>query len=128
MGGKPEGTTDTKETTGVKETEKTTTAKAPQGVKAEALAKFPGDIIAQTKYILEHGPKVDFILPLADGEAQGAYETVQINGYKLTIKKGEMVNIPKAFAMLLAEKYRINMTAGKEMRIDGNIEKEKALS
>lgn len=126
MGGQSEQTAK-KEEVGEKGTAKSTVI-ASTGVKAEALAKFPGDTIAQTKYILEHGPHVDFILPLADGEAQGAYETVQINGYKLTIKKGEMVNIPKAFAMLLAEKYRINMTAGKEMRIDGNTEKEKALS
>lgn len=76
------------------------------------------DIVAQTKMILANGEHVNFIIPMADGEAPGAYETVQINGYGLTIQKGVMVNIPLPVANLLAEKYRIAMTAGQDKRID----------
>lgn len=76
------------------------------------------DQAAQTKAILAKKPHVNFIIPIMDGEAKGAYETVQINGYKLTIQKGIMVNIPMPVANLLAEKYRINMSAGEEHRID----------
>ena len=76
------------------------------------------DIVAQTKAKLDAQEHTNFIIPMADGEGQGAYDTVQINGYKLTIMKGVMVSIPISVAKLLAEKYRINMVAGMNKRID----------
>jgi hypothetical protein len=76
------------------------------------------DTVAQTKDILAKSPHVNFIVPLGEGENAGSSETVQINGYRLTIQKGVMVNIPVQVANLLAEKYRIAMTAGQEKRID----------
>lgn len=76
------------------------------------------DIIAETKEILAKGPHTNFIIPLAEGEAVGSFETVQINGYKLTIQKGTMVNIPVSVANILAEKYRIAMTAGQDKKVD----------
>jgi len=97
-------------------------------IKADALAKFPGDVIAQTKYILDNSPHVDFIIPLAEGEQDGASDSVQINGYKLTVKKGTLVNIPIQVAKNLAEKYRIQMTAGEEKRIDRASDVSEALS
>lgn len=75
----------------------------------------------ETQRILDAQPKVNFIIPLSDGEKPGAYETVNINGidgYKATIQKGVMVQIPLAVANLLAEKYRINMTVGEDIRVD----------
>lgn len=84
----------------------------------EALAKFPTDIVAQTKYILDNSEHINFILPLADGEQQGSAEPVQINGYKLWIRKGDMVNIPIQIANILANKYKIAMKAGIEKRLD----------
>lgn len=87
-------------------------------VKEQAIALFPEDIVAQTKYILEHSPQVSFLIPLAEGEKPGAFEEPEINGFKTIVPKGVMVNIPVQVANLLAEKYRIAMTAGKDKRVD----------
>jgi hypothetical protein len=87
-----------------------------------------------SKEILARSPLTKFIIPLADGELPGAYDTVQINcsglpepGYKLTIQKGVMVEIPLPCAELLAAKYRINLTAGQEKRIDRDQKVQDAL-
>ena len=98
-------------------TEKTE-KKGEGGLEVEAIKKFPDDLLARTKYILDNSEHTNFILPLAEGENNGAYDTANINGYKLTIKKGVMVNIPVAVAQLFAEKYRIAMTAGEDKRAD----------
>jgi len=67
---------------------------------------------------LSKQPRVDFLIPLMPGERNGAYETVQLNGYKLTIKKGCMVNIPLQIAQVLADSYRITSEVGQDMLID----------
>lgn len=85
------------------------------------------DIVAETKNILKNSPHTNFIIPLGEGEKDGAYDTVQINGYRLVIKKGVMVNIPLPVANLLAEKYKIAMTAGQEKRIDRTSDVSEAL-
>ena len=78
----------------------------------------PNDHVAITKARLAAAPKINFIIPLAEGEKRGAYDTVQINGYGLKIQKGVLIPLPEPVAMLLAEKYRITMTAGEEKRVD----------
>jgi hypothetical protein len=65
---------------------------------------------------------------MSDSDVPGAYDTIQNNGYKLTIQKGVMVSLPMAVANLLAEKYRINMTAGMEKRIDRTSATSEALT
>jgi len=95
---------------------------------AKAKAGNKDTIVNETKDILAKSPHVNFIIPLSEGEPEGAFDTVQINGeYRLTIKKGVMVNIPMPVANILAEKYRINMTAGKDKRIDRTSEVEETL-
>ena len=84
--------------------------------------------VKDTKAILESSPHVNFIVPLAEGEKPGAFEEPQINGYKMKVPKGTMVNIPIQIANLLAEKYKIAMEAGKESRIDRDSGVEEALS
>lgn len=98
-------------------------AKKLTGIKAEALAKFPNDTAAQAKFILANSEHISFLVPLGEGEKEGAFETTNINGYRLTIKKGVMVNIPIQVANLLANKYRIAMTAGSEKEL-GNASKD----
>ena len=80
------------------------------------------------KKILQEQPKVQFMIPLGIGEKKGAYDTVQINGYKLTIMKGAMVSLPQQVVDLLAAKYEVDMTAGAEHRVDGDDAKSSALS
>lgn len=79
------------------------------------------------KKVLDEQPKVKFAIPLAQGERKGAYETVQINGYKLTIMKGEMVDLPQQVVELLAEKYKIGLEAGQEFRVDADQNRADAL-
>jgi hypothetical protein len=94
-------------------------------IKAEAVAKFPKDVIAQTKYILTNSEQVSFIIPKIEGEV--GEETVQINGYRLTIQKGAMVSVPIQVANLLAEKYKIALSAGSKYKADRAADVSQAL-
>lgn len=80
-----------------------------------------------TRDLLAKEPKVWFMVPLSPHEKEGAYEEVFINGYRTTIKKGVMVEIPRAVMELLANKYQIELEAGKDYRIDRNNRTEDAL-
>jgi len=87
----------------------------------KAIDRKPVDhakIALSTKEILDRQPKVRMMLPLADGEKEGAYETVQVNGHLYTMMKGVAVDLPEAVANIIAEKYRITLTAGAERRLD----------
>lgn len=88
--------------------------------KAEPEAPTPAE---QKKFLSEaekvkqelwKGPKSMFFIPLAPGENEGAYETVSINGYRCTIKKNVLVELPMPIIHLLAEHYRISVEAGKD--------------
>ena len=87
-----------------------------------------GDKIADTKAILDHAPKVRFIVPLIPGEDPKVTETVQINGYKYEIKKGHMVEIPSPVADLIARKYQIEMDVAQRENAYSTPEKANALS
>lgn len=87
-----------------------------------------GDKIADTKYILDHAPKVSFLIPLAESDVANAEETVEINGYKYTIKKGNMVTIPQPVADLLMNKYRVEREVAQKALAFANQEKIEALT
>ena len=87
-----------------------------------------GDKVADTKTILDHAPKVSFMVPLGEGEKPGSEETVQINGYKYTMKKGHMVEIPKPVANLLANKYKVEMEVAQRAQAHATPEKSAALT
>lgn len=102
--------------------------------KAEAPAK-PALNLADHKAVAEATraklmaePKVNFIVPLAAGEKEGAAEMVQINGFRMNIKKGVMVEIPMSIAKILANHYKIEMTAGADKRLDRGADVADALS
>ncbi len=101
----------------------------PQRVKsgADLQQEYTSDI-ARTKAALEKQPKVTFMIPLAPGEKPGAYESVSINGYRLTIKKGAMVELPKQVAEMLADHYAVELNAGREYRTDRDSHVEEALN
>lgn len=74
---------------------------------------------SQMREALQAQPKVTFMIPKMPGEDESlAYESVQLNGYRIQIKKGTMVQIPQQVAEILAHKYQIEMTAGQNMRAD----------
>ena len=86
------------------------------------------DTAAATKKILETEPKVSFIIPLMPGEKEGAYEIVNLNGYQVTIKKGVMVDIPRSIAEILANHYRITMSAGQDKLLGRSQDTDEALN
>lgn len=91
-------------------------------------AGFLADSAAKTKAMLDAGPHSMFMIPLAPGEKVGAYEITELNGYKLTIKKGCMVKLPDPIIEILAKHYQIQMTAGQDKLIDRDSSVQNALS
>jgi len=75
---------------------------------------------AAMKAHLAKQPKVQFLIPLGFGEKRGAYETVIMNGYRLNIMKGVLVELPRQVAELLAESYQMTIAAGQEYLLDRN--------
>lgn len=76
-------------------------------------------------------PKVMVMVPLIPGEKPGSTEPVLVNGVRLNIMKGTMVEIPKPFADQIFQHYNIGQlegALGAESRIDGNTAKETALN
>lgn len=70
---------------------------------------------AAVKDRLDKQPKVAFMIPRNPLEIDGlAYETVQIDGFRMEIKKGVMVHLPQQVAEILAEKFNIETTAGND--------------
>lgn len=105
-------------------TQEAETEEVPEEEKPKARAVSQKDVGIEYKKMsnemkkhLDSQPKVQFLVPLATGEKRGAEETVQINGYRMVIKKGTMVTIPQQVAEILADHYRIQMEAGQEYKI-----------
>ena len=71
-----------------------------------------------TKEHLDNQEKVMFHIPLAGGESEDSYDIVRINGYGMQIKKGVSLHLPKQVAEMLADKYNIQMQAGREKLVN----------
>ena len=74
-------------------------------------------------------PRVSIMIPLESKENFGATESVILNGYRLNIKKGVYVEVPKQVAEIvmdaqrqtrIAENELLKRQDGSPMRIDGN--------
>ncbi len=87
-----------------------------------------GDPIADTKILLAAAPKAMFYVPLAPGEPAGSEEIVQINGYKLTIKKGNMVELPMPCVQMLANKYKVEVETALRSSASSSADKIEALN
>ena len=83
--------------------------------------------IKAMKAHLDSQPKISFLIPLMPGEKEGAFETVILNGYRYTIKKGVMVRIPKQVAEILSESYKIQMSAGSDKLVSRDEKTQEAL-
>lgn len=84
--------------------------------------------IRATKQKLDSEAKVRFFVPLFEGEKVGSVHDCFINGYKYSVKKGVMTDIPETIATLLADHYKITEEAGKDYRVDENDKKQDALA
>ncbi len=74
--------------------------------------------ISSTKDALAKEEKAFFMIPLAEGEKEGTIQEVWINGFKMDIPKGVMAQLPMSVVNILAEKYKVNATAGQQFRLD----------
>ena len=59
--------------------------------------------LQRIKDSLAKQPKVKIIIPKEKSESNGAYETVQINGYLIQIKKGVYVEVPEQVAQIIMD-------------------------
>lgn len=84
--------------------------------------------IEKTKSILDKEAQVQIMIPLAQGEKNGATHDCYINGYKVTVKKGAMVSVPESISKLIAQHYEIEMMAGSEFLVDSDNSKSEALN
>jgi len=84
--------------------------------------------LKSTKAALDAEPKVLFMVPLSPGEKEGADDIAIVNGYSYRIKKNCQVSIPQSIANLLANKYKIEMTAGSEHRVEVSEKRMDALT
>lgn len=105
------------------------TARDGEVAPVQDITKLYNEDAQNMKAHLAKQRKVRFAIPITEGEKEGAYDTWCGNGYKLTIKKGIMVDLPEQVANDLANHYNINMNmnVGREKRIAGNAGKEAAL-
>lgn len=111
--------------------------KAPQGSESIEKPKETAPVVSaeknydlqiqRTKEALDQETKINFMIPLAAGERDGAYEIVIVNGYSFQIKKNCMVVIPQSIADLLSKKYQVEMEAGKNFLVENSEERKTAL-
>jgi hypothetical protein len=55
--------------------------------------------------------KVAIMIPLTPGEKEGATETVILNGYRVNIRKGTYVHVPKQVAQVIMESQQMTQAA-----------------
>lgn len=70
-------------------------SRTPLGGKAEAMKKA-----------LAKQPKVTIMIPLLDGEKSGTTFSVILNGYRLNIRKGMYVEVPKQVADVIKDSQK----------------------
>lgn len=128
-------------TEGVKEKSRTSSAPAKADFdaahKALDLAKelsdrevnreVEGDARA-TKRKLAAEDTTKFMIPFGIGEKHGAVETVTINGYRLSIKKGVLVDIPLTVASILMKHLDVRSDVAEKFALHRDEATEEALS
>lgn len=63
----------------------------------------------EMKEILENQPKVSILIPLEKGEQRGAVQPFTINGYRFTVPKGQMTQVPEQVAEMISERFNIEL-------------------
>jgi hypothetical protein len=102
-------------------------AKAVEKKVLSEIEKHNADL-ERFKKEIEEAPKTMFLIPLDPGEKSGSVQVVSLNGVAFTIKKGALVEIPVPIMEILAEKYEVEVNAGKHMLADRNDAVNDALS
>lgn len=66
----------------------------------------------RTKEILDKQPKQSILIPLELGEPKGTYHEYILNGYRLNIMKGRMVQVPQTVAEDISRSFDLLAEAG----------------
>lgn len=87
--------------------------------------------IQKMKAHLEKQPKVSIMIPLEQGVPPEAADkipfVVNLNGYRLAIKRGVFVQVPQQVAEIVQERLESEGKIGSEYRLDRNPDKQAAL-
>lgn len=83
----------------------------PNGVKEDTQKALTADALKHKQW-LEQQPKMLFSIPLEPGEKIGAWQSYCVNGYRLVIKKGVMVELAIPIVEVLAERMNMQLGAG----------------
>lgn len=92
------------ETIPVKPVEPKIVSTASQSIKQVVATKAE-----QMKAHLESQPKVSILIPLEKGEKKGAFQPFTINGYRFTVPKGQMVQVPEQVAQMIADRFNVEL-------------------
>jgi len=82
----------------------------------------------RTKRALAAQETTKFMVPFDIGERHGAVITVTINGYRLSIKKGVLVEIPVGVAQVLMDHLNVRSEAAEQYDLHRDDATEEALS
>lgn len=63
----------------------------------------------QMKASLDSQPKVSIMIPFEKGEKKGAVQPFCMNGYKFTVPKGTMVQVPEQVAEMISERFKVDL-------------------
>ena len=63
----------------------------------------------QMKEHLDSQPKVSILIPLERGEKKGATQPFCINGYRFTVPKGAMTQVPEQVAQMISERFAVEL-------------------
>jgi hypothetical protein len=82
---------------------------------------------AVMKRKLEKQEKVAIMVPLAPGEREGSTISVILNGYRMNIRKGSYVHVPKQVAQVIMESQQMTEEAIQNYFAMDNNGKSKAM-
>ena len=119
-------TTPKKESDGNKTSEKESAEKKTSSAKKQIDEVFMSRAM-KTKAQLDALPKVRILVPSKPGEPDGITLDVTINGYKYSIPKNVMVDVPQTVAEIIAESEKLTLDAGKNMKVGRSKEVDDAL-
>lgn len=89
--------------------DKPTEIKAPSTPSTTDLANRVKNKANQQKAYLDAQPKVSVLIPFAKGEKKGVTQPFTINGYRLNVPKGVMIQVPQQIAEMIAERFNVEL-------------------
>jgi hypothetical protein len=82
---------------------------------------------AKMKALCESEPKVRYMIALDIGEKPGAIAELEMNGFKINVMKGVMVDLYQRFAVMHQQSVMDTINAGKDLLIDRDETVQKVL-